>query len=87
MRVAAERTRGAFHSFGGATKNIKIIIRRCLRLLQNSMKNATINQKPAALTDGRWSETRERVLSISHNPCRWTWGTAPPWLRSILIGL
>jgi hypothetical protein len=43
-----------------ATKNIKIKIRRGLRWLQNNMKNATINQKRAALTDGRWNGMRER---------------------------
>jgi hypothetical protein len=41
-------------------KNIKIKIRRCLRWLQNDMKNATIDQKRAALTDGRWNGMRER---------------------------
>ena len=43
-----------------ATKNIKIKIHRSLRWLQNNMKKATINQKQAALMDGRWNGTRER---------------------------
>ena len=34
--------------------------RRGLRWLQNNVKNATIKQKRAASTDGRWDGTRER---------------------------
>ena len=36
---------GCFAIVGSVTKNIKIKIRRCLRWLQNDMKNATVNQK------------------------------------------
>ena len=43
-----------------ATKNIKIKIRRRLKRLENIIKNATINEKRAASTEGRWDGTRER---------------------------
>ena len=43
-----------------AAKNIKIKIRRRLKRLENIIKNATINEKRAALTDGRWDGTGER---------------------------
>ena len=43
-----------------ATKNIKIKIRRRLKRLENIIKNATINKKRAASTEGRWDGTRER---------------------------
>ena len=45
--------------FGGATKNIKIKIRRGLTRLQNVLKNATINKKRAGLDERetRWDES------------------------------
>ena len=46
--------------FGGATKNIKIKIRRGLTRLQNVLKNATINKKRAALMKGRRDGMRAR---------------------------
>jgi hypothetical protein len=62
-----------------ATKNIKIKTRRGLRWLQNNMKNATINQKRAALMDRRWNGTRER---------RGRWGSVIPlyWGQSSWAG-
>ena len=66
-----EKARNCGETYGGgrfvivwrpqmATKNIKIKIHRGLRWLQNDMKNATINQKRAALMDERWDVTSER---------------------------
>ncbi len=46
--------------FGGATKNIKIKIRRGLTWLQNVLKNATINEKRAASMKGRRDGMRAR---------------------------
>ena len=46
--------------FGGATKNIKIKIRRGLTRLQKVLKNATINEKRAALMKGRRDGMRAR---------------------------
>jgi hypothetical protein len=56
-----------------ATKNQKIKIRRGLRWLQNNMNIATINQKRAALTNGRWGGTRER-WGRRGNAIRSYWG-------------
>ena len=57
----AERMGGSvLQPFGGATKNIKIKIRRGLTRLQNVLKNATINKKRAALMKGRRDGMRAR---------------------------
>ena len=42
-----------------ATKNKKIKIRHRLKRLENIIKNATINEKRAASTEGRWDGTRK----------------------------
>ena len=57
----AERMGGSvLQPFGGATKNIKIKIRRGLTRLQNVLKNATINEKRAASMKGRRDGMRAR---------------------------
>ena len=57
----AERMGGSvLQPFGGATKNIKIKIRRGLTPLQNVLKNATINEKRAASMKGRRDGMRAR---------------------------
>jgi hypothetical protein len=57
----AERMGGSvLQPFGGATKNIKIEIRRGLTRLQNVLKNATINKKRAASMKGRRDGMRAR---------------------------
>ena len=43
-----------------ATKNIEIKIRCGLKRLQNVVKNATIDKKPAASMEGRRDGTRAR---------------------------
>jgi hypothetical protein len=43
-----------------ATKNLKIKIRHGRRLLQNDVKNTTINQNRVASTDERWDVMSEQ---------------------------